>query len=66
MRPLVKKMVKASLFLFNNREMLGGIIVFILGFKHLIHEDNFVQQLTDVLLVLLYFISKIFFDIEDD
>lgn len=66
MKPIVKRAVKASLFLFKNREMVGTIVVFVLGFKRLIYEDNFIQQLTDVLLVLIYFISKIFFDAEDD
>lgn len=66
MKPLAKRIVKASLFLFKNRELVSTIFVFVFGIKHLIYEDNFIQQLTDVLLVLFYFIVQIFFNYEDE
>lgn len=66
MKPSIKRLIRASLFLFNNKENVSMVIVFILGIKRFIYEDNFIQQLTDVFLVIFYFAVQIFFNIEDE
>lgn len=60
-----KKILRGVMFLMKNRESISFVIVFILGLKHFAFDHTFLSNLVDVVLVIMYFVLNIFYNIED-
>lgn len=60
-----KKILRGVMFLMKNRESISFVIVFILGLKHFAFDHTFLSNLVDVILVIMYFVLNIFYNIED-
>jgi hypothetical protein len=60
-----KKALKGVIFLMKNRDNISLVIVFVLGLRRFVFDDNFVSNLIDVILVIMYFSLNIFYNIED-